>query len=220
MQRFLPHSAFEILLPIIISAVNNKSMRFVITSFVLTLWTTSRGVSALIRSINNAYKIKETRGYFKILGLSMIFIVTILLILYTTLIFLVYGEKIGYFVFDIINLDNIFIDIWNTVRYIIGICIIILGITSLYKYAPNKYIKMSQCIPGAIISTILWISTSFLYSFYANNYATYEVIYGSLAGIIALMTWIYLSSWSIIIGSYINANITFISEDYNTLRNK
>ena len=136
----------------------------------------------------------------------------LLLLLFISMIFLVFGEKIGYIIFDFIGLDNIFIKIWDICRYSIGILTIIIILMYLYKYTPNKKIKIKDTIPGALISTIGWIIVSLFYSYYSNYYANYEVIYGSIGGIIVLITWIYLSSWAILIGAEVNAKLYLLKE--------
>lgn len=80
---------------------------------------------------------------------------------------------------------------------------------NLYKYTPNKSLKIKDVIPGSIISTLVWLSISFFYSYYVNNFSNYEFIYGSIGGIIVLITWLYLSSWSILIGLEVNAQLYF-----------
>ncbi len=81
---------------------------------------------------------------------------------------------------------------------------------SLYMYTPNKKVKIKDAIPGSIISTISWFFISYAYSYYASHFSNYEVIYGSIGGVIILMTWMYLSSWAILIGSEVNAKLYLI----------
>lgn len=64
---------------------------------------------------------------------------------------------------------------------------------------------MSEAIPGAVFVTLGWITVSLAFSFYVNNFANYSRIYGSLATIFVLMTWLYISSIIIIIGGEINS---------------
>ena len=88
-----------------------------------------------------------------------------------------------------------------------GIVTVIIILMSLYKFTPNKKLKFREVIPGSIVSTFCWLVVSFFYSFYSNNFSRYDIIYGSLGGIIVLMTWVYLSSWTILIGCEINARL-------------
>lgn len=208
-ENIMPESAFVVVLSIINSARSSKSISFIIMSFFLTVWTSSRAVRAIIRGANKSYRVKETRSYIKVFIIGLLFTVGLLLLIFSSMIFLVYGEKIGYFLFDLIGLDNIFINIWDVCRYTIGIITIILILMNLYKHTPNQKLSTRESIPGAIIATFGWILVSFFYSYYSNYFANYEVIYGSIGGIIVLITWIYLSSWAILIGSEINARLYF-----------
>lgn len=210
LQNIMPTGAFVIANSIIQSAIENRSISLVITSFFLTIWTSSRAVRALIRSINKSYNVKETRSYFKIFTIAMIFTIMLLLLIFISIIFLVFGEKLGDFLLDTIGIDKVFLNIWNLWRYLIGVGTIVIIFLCLYIYTPNKQIKLKDAIPGAIIGTISWFLISYIYSYYANHYANYEVIYGSIGGIIILITWIYLSSWAILIGSEVNAKLYFI----------
>ena len=208
-KNVIPESAFKIRLSIINSGIENKRLGFLILSFIFTLWTSSRGIRSLIRWMNKSYKVQETRSFFKVCIISFIFTVSILVLIFSSIILLIYGELIGYFIFNLIGLNSIFIYIWNILRYIVGVSTLIIILINLYKYTPNKNIKIKDVIPGAIIATLVWLIISFFYSYYTNNYSNYEVIYGSIGGIIVLMTWLYLSSWSILIGLEVNVRLYF-----------
>lgn len=209
LENIMPDSAFVFVSSLINSAIANRSIGFLIMSFILTVWTSSRGIKSLIRGTNKSYRIKETRSFIKVSVMALLFTVGLLLLIFSSMIFLVFGEKIGYFIFKFIGLNKIFIQVWNLCRYIIGIATVIIVLISLYKYTPNKEVSIKEAAPGAIIATFAWILISFGYSYYANNYSNYEVIYGSIAGIIVLMTWLYLSSWALFIGSEVNARLYF-----------
>ena len=104
---------------------------------------------------------------------------------------------------------------WNLWRYLIGASTMIVIFLSLFIYTPNEKITIKDAIPGAIISTISWNVISYMYSYYANNFTNYEVVYGSIGGVIVLITWIYLISWSILIGSKVNS-IIFLNKKYKS----
>ncbi|MCR8744693.1 YihY/virulence factor BrkB family protein [Romboutsia lituseburensis] len=207
LKNMMPESAFDLAYSIINSAIANKSSSFIIMSFFLTVWTSSRAVRAIIRGANKSYNVKETRSYIKVFIIAFLFTIGLLLLIFSSMIFLVYGEKIGYFIFGFIGLDKIFMDVWNICRYTIGVSTIVIILISLYKYTPNKKISLKEATPGAIVATLGWIIVSFSYSYYSNYYANYEMIYGSIGGIIVLMTWLYLSSWAILIGCEVNARL-------------
>ncbi|MEF2900163.1 MAG: YihY/virulence factor BrkB family protein [Clostridia bacterium] len=207
LDKMLPSSIFKIVSALTQSAIDNRSFNFLILSFILAMYTMSRAVLCLIRGMNKSYNIRETRPYFEVLFISLVFVIMLLVLIFISMIFLVFGENIGSFLFNLIGLDQYFMYIWNLCRYIIGIVTVIIILMNLYRFTPNKKLTFKEVMPGAVVSTFCWIIASFCYSFYSSNFARYDIIYGSLGGIIVLMTWVYLSSWTILIGCEINARL-------------
>lgn len=216
-EGLLPNAAYVTVQSIINTAINDKSISLTVFSFIFTLWSSYRAVRVFVKGINKSYNLKETRSIFKIITLSFYFTIEIIVLIISTLVLLIYGEKIGYFIFKFIGLSSIFIPIWNLCRYSLGISVIIFILSSLYRYAPNKKVSLKEVIPGAILSIFGWILISLIFSFYANNYANYQVIYGSIGGIIALLTWFYLNSWVILLGCEVNALIYYRNIQYRRI---
>ena len=207
LKKIIPDSVFNIITSLVSSAIENRSFSFLILSFILAMYTMSRAVQSLIRGMNKSYNIRETRPYFEVLFISLVFVVMLIVLIFTSMIFLIFGESLGAFLFKLIGLDQYFMYIWNLWRYIIGIITVIIILMNLYRFTPNKKLNFKQVVPGAIVSTLCWLLATFFYSYYANNFAKYDIIYGSLGGIIVLMTWVYISSWTILIGCEINARL-------------
>ena len=207
LDKMLPSSIFKIVSALTQSAIDNRSFNFLILSFILAMYTMSRAVLCLIRGMNKSYNIRETRPYFEVLFISLVFVIMLLVLIFISMIFLVFGENIGSFLFNLIGLDQYFMYIWNLCRYIIGIVTVIIILMNLYRFTPNKKLTFKEVMPGAVVSTFCWIIASFCYSFYSSNFARYDIIYVSLGLIIVLMTWVYLSSWTILIGCEINARL-------------
>lgn len=209
LESLVPTSAFAIIESLIKSIIGNRSIELLFTSFFLAIWSMSKAIKSLIRGINRSYGVDESRSFFKILFISVFFTIIMFVLIIMSLILLICGEKIGTFIFDLIHLDKYFIYIWHISRYAIGICMVIIGLTILYTITPNTKIHLKESVPGAVVSMFLWMIVTYAYSFYINNFSKYDVIYGSLGGVIVLMTWIYLTSWMILIGSEINARLIY-----------
>lgn len=216
----MPTSVFNVLSSIIVSAIDNRNLRFLFMSFILTMWTTSRAVKALIKGMNKSYRVRETRSFFKIMFISFFFTFVLLMLIFVSIIFLVYGEKIGLFLFTFVGLDAVFLNLWDILRYSVTIITIIVAFTILYKYTPNKKINFREVVPGSVFATFSWFIVSYLYSYYTNHWANYEVIYGSIAEIIVLITWIYFSSWVITIGYELNIRLYYRRNSILTSRNR
>lgn len=220
LESLIPSSAFIILNGLIRSVIGNRSIKLLISSFFLAIWSISKAVKSLIRGINRSYGVNENRSFFKVLFISLIFSIMLLLLILISLVLLIGGEKIGIFVFDLIGLDKYFIYIWNILRYSVGILFVISILVILYTYMPNTKMKVRDSVPGAVLSTFLWIIVTYGYSFYVNNFSNYDVIYGSLGGVIVLITWLYLSSWTILSGSELNARLLYKKRNRTKIRKK
>ena len=74
----------------------------------------------------------------------------------------------------------------------------------LLRFAPNIHVPFKTVLPGALVTGVLWIITSFGFSFYVSNFGNYSAVYGSLGGIIILMIWFYLTGIILIVGAITN----------------
>jgi membrane protein len=118
---------------------------------------------------------------------------------------IVFGKIIGTYVFSLVGAKALFNVIWSFLRYCIPIIIMFITFSFIFKYGPNRKLKFHNVIVGTIFTTVGWVATSLLFSFYINNFTNYEKVYGSLGGVIALISWLYISSLIILIGGELNA---------------
>jgi membrane protein len=84
--------------------------------------------------------------------------------------------------------------------------IALLGLAIVFRYAPSREKPRWEWLsPGALTATLVWLVASVLFSIYAQNFGSYNKTYGSLAAVVVLMTWLYLSSWALLLGGEVNA---------------
>jgi membrane protein len=209
LSKMMPSNAFSIVSYIIGRAISDKSTNLLIVSFLIMLWSATNAVSAIIRGVNKAYDQEETRHYLKVTAISVLFTLELVLLITFSLVLVVYGNKISNFIIHFFKFETYAIVILNWVRYIIAIITMLLLFLSLYMYTPNHRLKVKDVYPGSIVSTLGWITSSLIFSYYANNYINYSLLYGSIGGIVALLSWLYLSSMVILIGAEVNAAFYF-----------
>lgn len=205
LSKLMPSSAFEIVNYTIQKAISSRSAKLQLISFFIMLWSASRGVISLIKAINTAYGREENRSFWKLTTVSFVFTIELVLLIILSLILVVFGGILGNFLFRLLGLDDLFLTVWNGARFVIALLTMVFIFISLYLYTPNLRLRVKQALPGAVFSTLGWVVTSLAFSYYANNFANYTAIYGSLGGIIALLTWLFLSSHVMLIGAEINA---------------
>lgn len=214
--KLLPDSIRGVILILVDSIIDSGSVSTVSTlTLLFALWSASKGVSKILLAINVAYGIDDNHSMIKnkIFGFLYTFVL-IFIVLFIFLLKIYSGgillllEKILRLINSSFSLDE-FTWLINLVSGIIPPLILILGLTLLYKFAPyNDSIKISfkDAFAGSISTSIMISITSFGYSFFLNNMSNMSVIYGALAGIIALLVWLLLFSLTIILGAEIIAS--------------
>lgn len=173
-------------------------------SFILSLWAASKISTAIIEAMNIIYVQDEDRGFFKlhVLAMALIFF-GVLVILIALGVIIGVPILINFFKFPALIKSTIIIGSWVA---LLGIFSLFLSIT--YRYGPNNSQSKWKWINwGAILAVILWATTSMLFSWYAKEFGNFNKTYGSLAAIIVLMTWLYLSSFVILLGGEVNAEL-------------
>jgi membrane protein len=177
-----------------------------------TIWAASNGVNAIIKGLNKAYDEVENRSFWKVRGLSVLATFVLALVIIISMLMLVFGKGIGEYLFQWMNYPDGFLFIWSIVKLAIPIVALFVVFMLLYRVTPNRKLTWRGVVPGSIFTTIGWIVSSLLFSFYVNEFGNYTKTYGSLGGIIVLLIWLYLSSIIIILGGEINATLAFGKE--------
>jgi membrane protein len=170
-----------------------------------TLWSASNGINAVVRAFNKAYRVEETRSFFIARLMSIILTIAMIFVFILALLLPVFGRELGEFIFSHLGMKREFLDIWNTMRWMLSLFVLMFVFTGLYWIAPNRRLKITSALPGAFFATAGWAAASWAFSFYVSNFGQYTVIYGQIGGVIVLLIWLYLSAFIIIIGGEINA---------------
>lgn len=226
--KLLPDSIRGVIMAIVKSIIDSSSVSTISTiTLIFALWSASKGVSKLILAINVAYGLEDDHSLIKnkIFG----FLYTFVLIFILIFIFLlrIYSKGIFNLIDDVLKLVNSDFSIkefsWlvNLISGIVPPLILIFGLSLLYKFAPyNDSVKISfkDALVGSISTGIMITITSFAYSFFLNNLSNMSVIYGALAGIIALLVWMLLFSLTIILGAEITASYMKTKNTFRKLK--
>jgi len=202
--KYLPQDIAKIIDTVVTETVQARSGTILIVAILGAVWTSSKGARSIITGLNRVYGVKEKRSIFKLYLVSTMFVLALSLIILLSIILLVFGEVIAQAVLDFVGFSQIFTDIWPFLQYGLTIAMLMLTFVLLYKYAPNKKIKFSHVWKGSLFAIIGWILVSRAFAFYVNNFGNYQLVYGSIGGLIVFLLWLYISSMVILIGGEIN----------------
>jgi membrane protein len=160
---------------------------------------------AVTEGLNRAYSVEESRSWWKVRGMAMLLVVGLSLFMIAATVLLIFGPQLGSWFANGVGLGDIFALTWNIARWPVSIVLLMFGLALLYYFAPNAKQPWRWITPGAVVAVIGWIITSLGFSFYVNNFASYNATYGSIGTVIVLLTWLYLIGVFILIGGEVNA---------------
>lgn len=179
------------------------SMTLSITAITL-LWTASTSVYSVMLGLNRVYNHKETRNYFLVRGISLLYTVIFLAALLIALILMVFGNSIVKVLQSLIPSLSRFDSSLNFGRQILAFLLILFFFDLLYTIVPNRPSRMLFELPGAVVSALGWYIYSFFYSIYIQNFSNVSYVYGSLAAIVLLMVWLYFCMYIFFVGAEVN----------------
>lgn len=178
--------------------------------FVLvSLWAASKAQFFLGKIANYSITGEPTgRGYFRERLRAIQTIVLTLFTLVFSLIIIVYGELLIKIVLDalleLFNIKYTVGDFWYIIRWPIAMVLYFVTVTYNYYVLPTQKVRIREILPGSIFSAISILVVTSIYSAYANSIASYSLLYGSLASIVAIMMWFYILGWTLGLGVMLN----------------
>jgi membrane protein len=175
-----------------------------IASLLGVLWGASAGVQTLVTGLNVVYDRKETRGFVRLRGLALLFtvggIVAAVLALILVAAFPVVLSHLGIGTFAAVGA--------NLARWLLLALLVVVALGVLYRYGPDRDNAPGRWTSlGVVTAVILWLLGSAAFSFYVSNFGRYDKTYGTLAAVIILMLWLWLSSLVALLGAEIDAEI-------------
>ena len=204
-SAILPQETALLVKTMLAETVKAKSGTLLILSMLASLWAASRGMSAIIRGLNHSYGVKESRRYLRLNIVALLSTVGLTAMVMLSFVLIVLGRIVGSAVFGYLGAKSVFYNFWWLLRYGITIGLLMVTFYLVYRYLPNRKVNGEPVLPGAIFATFGWIGASLLFSFYANHFGSYATVYGSLAGLFALIIWIYISTLVFLLGGALNA---------------
>jgi len=226
LSQVMPHDAYSALESTITDIVKKQNGGLFSFGFLTTLFFATNGVDTLIQSFNKSSLLEETRGYFHRRWVALVLTVVISISLLIAVAIMIAGHKILVFMQShIASTAHAWIFVIALLRWIMVIIIFFFTVSVLYRYGPAHKQRWKFLSPGSIVATLLAVLTSLGFTYYINNFASYNKIYGSIGTLIVVMIWLYLNSLIILIGFELNASIELskrsikiVKPKFNTFR--
>ncbi len=206
MRGLLPDDVYEIVNAQVVSLVTARADTLGwagVLSVAFALWSARAGVGAMMIGLNNVYNQRNrgaARHYFRAMlltiGLVGVAIVALLTVVVAPVVlaFIPLGP-FGSFIADF-------------VRWSVAIIVLLAGVGVLYRYGPNRKPARVQWLSiGAVLAVVSWALVSVGFSYYVANFGNYNQVYGSIGAVIAMLIWLWISSFLVLFGASLNAQI-------------
>ena len=168
----------------------------------VALWSASGYVGAFIRASNEIYGVEEDRPFWKLRPRQLAITVVMTIAVVVILTALVVTGPLATAVGDEIGLGDTALTAWSIVKWPVLFFAVVCVIGLLYRYSPNVEHEGARWIlPGSLVATMLWIVASAGFSIYVANFGAYSNTYGSLAGGIVLLLWLWLTNLAVVFGA-------------------
>lgn len=173
-------------------------------SILISLWSANKGTKSLFEGINIAYDERDERGFFKQNAITLLFTLGGIIVGLLSVGFVVaFPALIGN-----LGLSGTLATVISWARWPVLGAIIIFALALIYKYAPDRDRPQFKWVNwGSVIATVLWVVGSLLFSWYVNNFGSYNETYGAVAAVIIMMLWFNLTSFIILLGAEINSEL-------------
>ena len=188
-----------------------------IASFVGLVWTSSAAFSAVRKGINTAWGVTTPRAFLweRIIDIGLVFAagLLVLIILFTAPLIEIIRQIFEY------NLPQNEIPadmIWGTIADLVSPILAFISILVLYRWLPNTKVRIIHVVPGALLASICFILAQLGFIWYVGKFPVYNILYGAVGAIMALLAWVYISALIILFG----AQITSMFHEYSTSSSK
>ncbi|MCV2872569.1 YihY/virulence factor BrkB family protein [Defluviimonas sp. WL0050] len=169
-------------------------------SLMIALYSVHSGVTAMIMGLNAIHASRRRVGLARHLGSIALTLVLIALFLFALVVVVIVPIALNFVPFDFFTHSALRIMPWAVMFLVV---MVVLGL--FYRWGPNMPARHQWITPGAVLAALLWAAASMAFSAYLENFGTYNRLYGSIGAVVALMMWLYLSAYIVLLGAAVNA---------------
>jgi membrane protein len=177
-----------------------------VASTLVALWSASGYLGAFIRASNVVYEKREGRPFWKLRPLQLLLTLVIVLLLALMALGIVLTGPIVSDVAEPIGVSSTAVSIWSYAKWVVIAALFLLMIGLIYYASPNvKQRGFVWITPGGIVALVAWLLASAGFGVYVSQFGSYNKVYGSMAGVVVLLIWMWITNLAILFGHELNA---------------
>ena len=207
----IPQSAMGLVTETFTNTTRASSGGKITFGLVAALWSASVGFGAIQDTLNIVYKVKETRPYWKVKSVAIVVTMLLSLVVILILASLLGGDLTARYVGSRLAPHAVSLSAEVLIRvaaWTVATGLLILLFSIIYFFAPDVQRKHWHWLtPGAALAILAWLIASIGLRVYLHFFNSYSVTYGSLGGVIILLTWFYVTGLMLLLGAELNSEI-------------
>jgi membrane protein len=171
-------------------------------SLLAVLWSASGGVQGLVKGLNLVYDERESRGFLKLRGLSLLLTLGAIVVAVVALALITVFPA----VIDDLGLGQAGELAASIARWVVLALLVLVALAVVYRLAPDRANPRWRWVSwGAVVALVVWLLGSVGFSWYVDNFGKYNQTYGALAAVIVLLLWLFLSAFAVLLGAELDA---------------
>lgn len=208
-RRVVPAASLGLIRPVLDRLTQNSGATLgLVLGVGAGLWFVANYVGAFGRAMNRIYGISEGRPIWKLQPLMLLVTVLLGLLCFFAVLLLVISGPLAVAVGNVFGLGSTVVLIWNICKWPLLAGIVLVVVALLYHLTPNvRQPRFRWLSPGALLAVVTWFCGSALFGLYVANFSSYDAVYGSLAGVIVFLVWLWVSNAALLIGAELDAEI-------------
>jgi len=182
------------------------SLAMVIVGFVLALWTTMGAMTSFMRAVNRAYDREEGRGFVRqrLVAVQMVIAMGVAFLLVFGL--LVLGPVMSGWIGNALDIEGVMGWLWWVVQWPILLVGLLAVFATVLYLGPNvDHPRWRFITPGSVFAVVVWLIASGLFAVYTSMFDSYNKTWGSLAAVIVMLTWLWVTGIALLLGAEINS---------------
>ena len=203
----LPSDVVDIIRTYLEYVAANQSRQLLWFSLVFSIWFPMRSTGCLMHSLRKAFGRSAPENILLGQLRTLLFTIWMIFVIGLTLALVVVGRRALYFLSGFLPLSETFISVWGYLRFIILGLVMAISLGILYQLALGQRRPLREVLPGVVSSLAAWLLLSMAFSYYVENMARYAQLYGSIATIVVVLLWLYMSGQVLILGAELSASL-------------
>jgi membrane protein len=188
----LPDDAGALLSSFVDTVLRQKRGGLLSFGALLTVWSTSSGIHALMHQLNVAWDVDERRPFWKRRAVALLIAMCFVLLVIAAFGLVVFGRALHL----------------RLLRWLVVCAALLVGIALIYHYGPNVKRRFRLVTPGSLLALAMLIVASVGFQVFVTRVGRFNITYGSLGAAITLMLWLYLAAWAILLGAELDATLS------------